>query len=90
MMDEINFKNWLFHKNITKKVASDIVSRLKRVQKSYDDIDEEYAIDKFKRLLVSVKNNKSFLDSCANNKYAINTYIYAINKYKLFRKEFIN
>ena len=46
-MNEIEFKNWMFKKNINPKVQSDIISRLKKIEAEIDhcDIDEQYQQD---------------------------------------------
>ncbi len=48
-MREIEFRQWLSKNNISKKMQSDLVSRLKRFEKAIEncDIDEQYRSDKF-------------------------------------------
>ena len=52
-LQEIEFRNWLINTGLNKKLASDNVSRLKRLENELDscDIDEEYQRDKCQYLL---------------------------------------
>ena len=51
-MKEIEFRQWLSNKNVSKKMQSDFVSRLKRFESIIEacDIDEQYHKDGFKYL----------------------------------------
>lgn len=65
-MNLIKFNNWLIYNGANKKVASDIVSRLKRIDKEllYSDlnttVDEQYKIDACKSIIYSL--NKKNID----------------------------
>ncbi len=58
-MNTVDFNNWLLSKGKRKKVASDTVSRLKRIDKEllnstyHTTVDEQYNIDKCENLLNS-------------------------------------
>lgn len=91
-MNEIEFRIWLFHQGISKKVAGDLVSRLKRIEReiNYCDIDSEYRNDKCKTLL-ALFHNKGINDQMNNvittlpiGKYQLSTYKYALKKYLSF------
>ncbi len=64
-MNTAEFSNWLLSNGSSKKIASDIVSRLKRI--NYEliesipstNIDEQYNIDGCKLLLNSFNRNSS-------------------------------
>lgn len=86
-MNEIDFRNWISKKSISKKVQSDIISRLKRLERDIYpcDIDEHYHKDKCKYLLTLFSDHsiKFFI-----NKHNIATYKYALNKYIQFCDNF--
>lgn len=96
-MNEIDFRLWLDKNNINKKVSSDIVSRLRRIEKEFNgcDIDAEYHRDRC-AFLLSLFDNKGINDgmkkfphsSLPVGKYQLSTYKYALNKYIYFLKEF--
>ena len=52
-MKEIEFRDWLLNQGVSKKMQSDFVSRLKRLETNLDffDIDEEVKFDNCNRLL---------------------------------------
>lgn len=52
-MNEIDFRTWLYDKGNSKKLAVDIISRVKRVEREIGDgdIDEQYRNDKCERLI---------------------------------------
>lgn len=89
-MNEVEFRIWLQKKGTNKKVQSDCISRLKRIEKEIDhcDIDEQYHSDKCSFLL-SVFSNKGENEFMSNykdskfpiGKYHMNTYRYALKKY---------
>ncbi len=94
-MRELDFYNWLTNKSIPKKLCSDYISRLKRLEHSLSDcdIDDEYLKDKCKTLLElfykSGQNEKMASRHIGNlpiGKYHIASYKYAINKYLEFLK----
>lgn len=97
-MNEFDFRNWLDKKGINKKLQSDYISRLKRIEKelNYCDIDEHYSIDKCKYLLSLFKKmgNNEEMKKYSNSrlpigKYYMSTYRYALNKYIKFLDEFL-
>ena len=89
-MNEIEFRKWLSQKGTTKKVQSDFVSRLKRLERELNqcDIDEQYRIDKCNYLMslfYRMGNNDSMKQHKNINlpigKYYMSTYRYALKKY---------
>lgn len=95
-MNEIEFRQWLSKNKISKKMQSDLVSRLKRLEKAieYCDIDEEYRSDKY-QYLYSLFENKGINDNMAKlndvdlpiGKYQLSTFKYTLNKYKQFLED---
>jgi hypothetical protein len=92
-MNEVNFKLWLNDRGYSKKLQSDIVSRLKKIEREFGfiDIDDEYSNDKCEKLLSSFKNKgeneemKRFNSlSLPIGKYQLSTYKYAVNLYLKF------
>lgn len=89
-MNEIEFKQWMTHKSVNKKVQSDIISRLKKFERAIKncDIDEQYRNDKCKYLL-SLFDNKGINNYMAKysdsglpiGTYQLSTYKYALKKY---------
>lgn len=92
-MNEVEFRNWLINKGVKTKVAGDTISRLKRIEREFEncDIDEQYRSDKCKYLL------KLFLDMGNNDemkkypnanfpigKYYMSTYRHALKQYIQF------
>ena len=74
-MDEINFRKWLQKNNYSKKMQSDFVSRIKRIEKEIDhcDIDSEYRNDRCVNLLRYFEKNgcneyMSQIKNCDNKK----------------------
>ena len=89
-MRELDFYNWLAANNTPKKLRSDYISRLKRLEHSLIgcDLDEEYNRDACNSLLElfnkSGQNEKMASRHIGNlpiGKYHIATYKYAVNKY---------
>ncbi len=93
-MNEIDFRNWLERNGKNRKVISDNVSRLKRIERELGrcDIDEEYRRDQCRSLLLS------FSGKCGSE--AVKSYDvsglpasthhisrYAINLYVKFRND---
>ena len=76
-MNEVEFRNWLEKKGTKKKVQSDTISRLKRVEKEINrcDIDEQYRNDRCEYLL-------SLFTNMGNNeemkKYTLRGKLFAI------------
>lgn len=92
-MNEVNFRNWLSKKNVGKKVQSDTISRLKRIEKEINhcDIDEQYRSDKCHYLMSLFSNmgNNSEMKKYENvsfpiGKYTMNTFKYALRQYVNF------
>lgn len=91
----MEFRLWLTKKNTNKKVASDIVSRLKRFERELNhcDIDDEYYHDKCQRLLLYFENkgvNSNMVamkSTLPIGKYQLSTYKYALRKYIAFLEE---
>ena len=90
-MKELDFRKWLNENGVSKKMQSDFVSRLKRLEIRLEifDIDEEYKSDKCQKLL------KYLSEGCKNSPYSkglslkgtSNQYIvlkYAVKKYISF------
>ena len=52
-MNEVEFRNWMVNRGIKNKIAGDVISRLKRVEREIKncDIDEQYRNDKCEYLL---------------------------------------
>lgn len=65
-MKELDFRKWLNERSVSKKMQSDFVSRLKRLETKLEiyDIDEEYKFDKCQKLL------KYLSDGCKNSPYS--------------------
>ena len=89
-MDQIGFYNYLLRQGVEKKVCSDHVSRLKRIEKALKncDLDEEYLKDRCKSLVVMMykKNSKleikkRLIGTLPIGSYTMSTYRYSINKY---------
>ena len=95
-MNELEFKVWMNNNNINKKVQSDLISRLKKIEREINhcDIDEEYRSDRCEYLLslfCKSGNNDEMLKLKYVNlpigKYQISTYKYALKKYISFMEE---
>lgn len=94
-MNEMDFRTWLFHKGFNKKVVSDIVSRLKRIERelNYCDIDMEYRKDECSTLLSLFRTKginrqmNAIKTSLPIGKYQLSTYKYALQKYIAFLSE---
>ncbi|MFI3202374.1 MAG: hypothetical protein R3Y54_12800 [Eubacteriales bacterium] len=92
-MKEIEFKAWLTSNNYSKKVQSDVTSRIKKIERIdyFTDIDSEYHSDYGVTLLSIFKNkgeneamNKLDCSSLPVGKYQLSTYKYAIKLYFKF------
>lgn len=57
-MNELEFRQWLNNKQVSKKMQSDFVSRIKRVERSIEncDIDEQYRSNRCSYLISLFKN----------------------------------
>ena len=94
-MNEMDFRVWLSENDVKKKVISDIISRLKRIEREITlcDIDMEYHKDKC-NMLLSLFRNKGINEqmnlietSLPIGKYQLSAYKYALNKYISFLAE---
>lgn len=98
-MRKDDFKEWLLVR-VKKKPASDCVSRCKTVETALEiDLDEEFAIDKGKRLMgkmqYSIADERANKDAPAefhfkdnaNIRYRMTNLRSAVNKYFEFCKE---
>ncbi len=98
-MNEIEFRNWLAVNGVNKKVQSDILSRIKKIEKEIEncDIDEQYRSDRC-QYLMSLFANMGFNEKMKSyenadlpiGKYYMNTFRYAIKHYVKFCDEFLN
>ena len=89
-MNEIEFRQWLSNNDVPKKVQSDIVSRLKRLERinGYFDLDDEYEKDNCD-FLFSLFKNKGLNDNMKKigendlpvGKYQLSTYKYELTQY---------
>ena len=94
-MNEMDFRIWLLYQGINKKVASDLISRLKRIEKEINhcDIDKEYRSDKCNNLLLLFHSKginpqmNALKTSLPVGKYQLSTYKYALQKYITFLSE---
>ncbi len=92
-MNEVDFRNWLVKNDVNKKVQSDIVSRIKKIEKEIEncDIDEQYRRDKCEYLM-SLFLNMGINDEMKKypsaefpiGKYHMSTFRYAIKYYVRF------
>lgn len=92
-MNEVDFRNWLVKNDVNIKVQSDIVSRIKKVEKEIEncDIDEQYRRDKCEYLM-SLFLNMGINDEMKKypfaefpiGKYHMSTFRYAIKYYVRF------
>lgn len=95
-MNEVDFRNWLLQSNVNCKVQSDIVSRLKKIEREIEncDIDVHYKADRCEYLM-SLFANMGLNDEMkkypnANfpiGKYYMSTFRYAIKYYVNFCDE---
>ena len=95
-MNELEFKSFLINKGIPKKVISDHISKLKRLECSINncDLDIEYERDKCNHLLILLSNKgnneelkKVLIAKLPIGTYAMNTFKYSIKKYIEFKNE---
>lgn len=95
-MNEVEFRNWMQKNQIDKKVQSDTVSRLKKIEREIKncDIDEQYRSDSCKTILALFSNMgrnegmKEYPDAkFPIGKYYMSTFRLAINYYIKFCNE---
>lgn len=89
-MNEFEFAIWLSKQNIPKKLCSDYVSRLKRLEHSLKDCDleEEYyknkcinILEMFKKAGMNDKMASNHIGNLPIGKTYLATYKYALTKY---------
>lgn len=92
-MNEVEFRNWLSENNTSKKMQSDLISRLKRIEREINrcDIDEQYRSDRCEYLLHLFSNMgqniemQQFRNSdLPVGNYSMNTFRYALKQYIKF------
>lgn len=98
-MNEVDFRNWMQKKNMNRKLQSDIVSRLKKIEREIEncDIDEQYRRDKC-ALLMSLFVNMGINERMKKysnadfpiGKYYMSAFRYALKKYVLFCEDTIS
>jgi len=98
-MDELGFRNWLSKNEVKKKVQSDCVSRIKRIEREINhcDIDEQYRSDKC-AYLMSLFSNMGINEEMKKfpevdfpiGKYHISTFRHALKQYVKFCDEAVN
>ncbi|RMA78508.1 hypothetical protein JN00_0338 [Metamycoplasma subdolum] len=95
MINEVEFKIYSEKHKVNKKVISDIISRLKKIEKSLEncDLNDEFQKNCCKSLLnLFAKNGnnneikKVLIGSLPIGKYSMSTYRHAIKKYVSFMK----
>ncbi len=95
-MNEVDFRNWMTKNNVNRKVQSDIVSRIKRIEREIEncDIDEQYRSDKCSSLMALFLNkgqnsemNKYPDANLPIGKYYMSTFRHAIKHYIMFCEE---
>jgi hypothetical protein len=92
-MDNLGFRMWLSEIHIKKKVISDIISRLKHVERELGnmDLDELYDADFFDSLYSLFINQGQKLEylypnaKLPNTKYQLNNYKHAIYRYASYK-----
>ncbi len=94
-MNELNFKQWLDANNYSKKLQSDTISRLKKIERelNYIDLDSEFHCDNCEYVLSLFKNKGENIamqkinpTSLPLGKYQLSTYKYALSLYLKFKK----
>lgn len=98
-MNEVDFRNWLSKREVNKKVQSDLISRLKRIEKEINhcDIDQEYRSDRCEYLmsLFSHMGQNEHMGKYPNakfpiGKYYMSTFRHALKQYVIFCDEIIS
>lgn len=92
-MNEMDFRNWMTENGAKRKVISDCVSRLKRIEREFDhcDLDEEYRSDRCTFLMDAFElmgqNDKMRQFPNADfpiGKHYMSTYRHSLKKYVTF------
>ena len=95
-MNEVEFRNWLIKKGTKKKVQSDCVARLKRIERElgHCDLDDEYRRDRCAFILgafLNMGNNDNMRKFPHANfpigKYYMSTYRHSLKLYVRFCEE---
>jgi len=95
-MNEIEFNEWLTCNGVAKKVRSDLVCRIKRLERAFGsiDVDEEYAKDGCAYILSAFQHkgiNPRMLAfgevGLPIGKYHLSAYKHALRKYISFIEE---
>ncbi len=95
-MNEVEFRNWLSKRAISKKMQSDLVSRIKRIEREINhcDIDEQYRSDRceflmnlFSNMGKNIEMQKFSDTNFPIGKYSMNTFRYALKQYISFSDE---
>lgn len=98
-MNEVEFRNWLISKGTKTKVASDCISRLKRIEREINhcDIDEHYRRDRCEYLMslfINMGKNDNMKKYRSVNlpigKYYMGTYRHSLKQYVKFCDESIS
>lgn len=92
-MNEVGFRNWMAKKEINRKVQSDMISRLKKIEREIEDcdIDEQYRRNQCDKLMALFRN-KGINDAMKQypnarfpiGKYHMNVFRYAVRQYVRF------
>lgn len=99
LMNEFDFYVYLRNRDVSRKICSDNISRLRRVEKCIADcdLDEEYYKDRCTELLSyfakkgeNDKIKKVLIGNLPIGNYTMNTFKCAIRKYVDFMDEFID
>lgn len=94
-MDEIGFRNWLTQNGFSKKLLSDNISRLRRLEKELNlcDIDEEYRRDRCDniKLILKKRGMNAEMQEYMPNKLPIGktyiaTYSHALKNYLKYKE----
>ena len=95
-MNEVEFRNWMVGRDVNRKVQSDTISRIKKIEREIEgcDIDEQYRSDHCESLMSlfrNMGNNKEMKKypeaDFPIGKYYMSVFRYAIKQYVLFCEE---
>ncbi len=96
-MNQFDFYIYLVSHGVPKKVCSDHVSKIKRIEKSIKncDLDDEYYKDCCSYLLSLFENKgenekmeKALIGNLPIGKYTLSTFTYSIRKYITFMDDY--
>ena len=94
-MNEVDFRAWLNNEGLSRKVQGDLVSRIKKIERTCGncDIDAEFNKDRCAFLLSLFRNKGINTDmerfgetSLPIGKYHLSAYKYAVQKYVDYRE----